>query len=1359
MITLSLFCSLCHSKIVWYVKSYNEQKCPNSSTCHTLSFYSQNVTFFFVSNTTFVFIKGEHKLEKHLLIAKASQIVFKSIFEYEYEGKDNSVISPTINYTTAEAGLQFINSSYVSLEGLVVNGCSSSSGAGISFHNVSSVNIYNTTIQNTYGTGVLINNSAFITISGQCFFKNNGLGVKNCSIESTQLGHSLTIISNSLEEVYYNISDSVFVGNLPALGGGLHLYTTNTVFSEVAIKGCHFSHVVGCLATAANISVVSNSDHANITVLDSVFYKNHRNNSINKKQVLGGGLKLNLLQVTDTTSKVSNKSNHSSNIIICNSKFLHNNATHGAGVGIIIDANVNPSNILVSNSNFSYNIANERGGGLYVGPTDNIPGNEHIHFIKVVNSVFFGNQAGWEGTGLLIWPWWNSSSQFNIFVNSCYFDSNSHFGYKHYGYAHAVLVLRLFSRKKFKTTNSIIVTNCSFVNNNGSGVYVTTYNRLRLNQDTFIVHKLNIKIFNCYFGENIGHFMASLYLTLNPKSISMLISHCIFNGNAALHDVATAAMKIFYFIEDQTTSSIHLSNVTVTQSKTGRNAIHLVCLNIGVQVDISNIQVHDNNMTGIGCDRCGLHFSGYNIIANNTTPYAGGGLVLNNSGYAVTEKNASVNFINNTASKGGALYSNTHNPYSTTLLFLYCTFTDFKVNFQNNTSIITGDNLYGGLFYHCSTRINNTDFMYADVKDALNCTKTVFITQDYASVSSDPFTVCLCTYNSINFFKNGKYVVVYPGQSFNISLITVGYCGNSSPGTLVISSSPNLQLISNTDNDKTSIRCKPFVYKAIQLLSNVSHGTATISVSSTLYPFSKSLTLRVQFLNCPSGMILGSSCECVCNDIIASYVQCNISWQQYPLLKSAGNNVWLGFEKDYNCTIAYENCPFDYCKSSEIKFNLDNDTDLQCNYKRTGLLCGQCQSGLSLKLGSNVCSKCTNIYLLLLIVFMFSGILLVALLITLNLTVSVGTINGLLFYANILKLNEAVFFPNGNIIIVSQFISWINLDFGIEVCLFDGLDGYWKTWLQFVFPFYVWSLVAGIIIISQQSTRLSKTFGRNIVPVLATLILMSFTKLLRTTTNALMTSNVKCASREWTVWSVDGNINYGTTKHSILVAFSVVVLVFSIIYSCLIFSTQWLQRYSHLCCRSRNDPILKLLPFIDAYTGPYKERYRFWTGFLLIVRLLLTAIFINTSGSLHIVNDYIIILVEVIILYILQHNVYRDKRLSFLEQFFHINLFIVALVNSFINQSTYKVYTPFITIISIAVAMVMFILTILIHVYWKLKKMQCFKDSRREEIQPLLDKSSGDKSDDEIYSPCRTIRRRESLIFDLVAADLIYDNK
>ena len=55
--------------------------------------------------------------------------------------------------------------------------------------------------------------------------------------------------------------------------------------------------------------------------------------------------------------------------------------------------------------------------------------------------------------------------------------------------------------------------------------------------------------------------------------------------------------------------------------------------------------------------------------------------------------------------------------------------------------------------------------------------------------------------------------------------------------------------------------------------------------------------------------------------------------------------------------------------------------------------------------------KCSNVFVGLLAVFVAAGILLTALLITCNLTISVGTINGLIFYANIVRVNESTFFP------------------------------------------------------------------------------------------------------------------------------------------------------------------------------------------------------------------------------------------------------------------------------------------------------------------------------------------------------------
>ena len=153
-------------------------------------------------------------------------------------------------------------------------------------------------------------------------------------------------------------------------------------------------------------------------------------------------------------------------------------------------------------------------------------------------------------------------------------------------------------------------------------------------------------------------------------------------------------------------------------------------------------------------------------------------------------------------------------------------------------------------------------------------------------------------------------------------------------------------------------------------------------------------------------------------------------------------------------------------------------------------------------------------YLLLLLAFVLAGLVLVyvAGLMALNLMVSVGTVNWLFStYVHMVKLNEAFFFRNIHISFISQFISWLNLDLGIEVCFFDGLDGYWKTWLQFAFPGYLFVLMVAIIIgCHNYSVRLSRLCGSHAVPALATLFLMSYTKILETITKALSCHSLHC---------------------------------------------------------------------------------------------------------------------------------------------------------------------------------------------------------------------------------------------------------
>ena len=86
------------------------------------------------------------------------------------------------------------------------------------------------------------------------------------------------------------------------------------------------------------------------------------------------------------------------------------------------------------------------------------------------------------------------------------------------------------------------------------------------------------------------------------------------------------------------------------------------------------------------------------------------------------------------------------------------------------------------------------------------------------------------------------------------------------------------------------------------------------------------------------------------------------------------------------------------------------------------------------------------------------------------------------------------FFQNTNLnlhnkwlMLMKAFIAWLNLDFGIETCFALGLTGYAKTWLQFFFPLYIWSVAGLMILLAHNSKAMTKIFGKNCVQVLTTL--------------------------------------------------------------------------------------------------------------------------------------------------------------------------------------------------------------------------------------------------------------------------------
>ena len=171
--------------------------------------------------------------------------------------------------------------------------------------------------------------------------------------------------------------------------------------------------------------------------------------------------------------------------------------------------------------------------------------------------------------------------------------------------------------------------------------------------------------------------------------------------------------------------------------------------------------------------------------------------------------------------------------------------------------------------------------------------------------------------------------------------------------------------------------------------------------------------------------------SCECNPILVKAgIECDIQ----TLKIKRQNPFWVNatfihlLPQNQSGVIVHDHCPFDYCTITDIAAQpLDLlYPDEQCAFHRSGILCGACQSNFSHMLGTSKCKQCTTPWIALIVpLIAVAGVILVVGLMLLNLTVSTGTMTGLIFYANILRANHAVYFPHqASNSFLSIFIAW-----------------------------------------------------------------------------------------------------------------------------------------------------------------------------------------------------------------------------------------------------------------------------------------------------------------------------------------------
>jgi len=414
--------------------------------------------------------------------------------------------------------------------------------------------------------------------------------------------------------------------------------------------------------------------------------------------------------------------------------------------------------------------------------------------------------------------------------------------------------------------------------------------------------------------------------------------------------------------------------------------------------------------------------------------------------------------------------------------------------------------------------------------------------------------------------------------------------------------------------------------------------------------------------------------------------------------------MWIGIYSTDNTIALHRNCPFDYCKPWKTYVNLSNP-DEQCNSNRAGVLCGGCQLGLSLALGTSQCLQCSNIYLLLLIPFTLSGVALVFLLLKCNLTVSVGTINGLIFFSNVIRVNHTIFFPKGNVNILTKFLSvfiaWINLDLGIETCFsFQRHKCLHQILVAVCIPVYIWILIGAMILSSRYSIRIAKLTGSNAVPVLATLFVLSYAKLLRSVMSVVSPITLIDHNRRVSLlWLQDGNVAFLQGVHIILFAMAMVATFLYVVpFTVLTVLAPYLQAWSNLRVLHW---VNKLKPLLDAYQGPYKDRFRYWTGMMLVIRIALFTVFASNTC-----DPQVNLLAITVALFAtcFWNRVYKSYFMHIIDSFYLLNLGIFSAATEFMQTSQiFPQKQEYLTSIMVGSAFAAFCSVLLYHCYQAVK--------------------------------------------------------
>lgn len=1145
----------------------------------------------------------------------------KSNFSYNTAGHDGGVAYAYDNSTIFIIGCH-LNSNKAENSGGVIYGLMNS------VIRLNNNIIKNNSAQNS-GGGVHTQKNSSVTVEASCFTRNRadyGAAVQvyvqsMAIIKKCNFSENRAVIAGGSIGAYESSTISVqasnFALNMANVGGTFIAYYQSTLaFNESTFRN-----------NTANHGGVAYIHSSNVTIKYSIFDQN-------SARYKGGVIYLTI----------------NGSVSIYSSNFTGNIVDNDGGVMILIGNSV----VISYHSVFINNWAKDNGGIM------------HLYQSKAItfNNVYISSSAGINGGALVA-----LNSSINI-RRSCFMDNTA---------TNTGGAIHAYSGSKLIVRDGYFIQNRA--HDSGGSLYIA------VNSSGYV--------FNSTFQQNTARNGGAISVLSLSR---IIIAESSLFDNVAVTGGALAAQQDSWILFDDNDGYANSSNNICNNTATKAGGVFLESSNLYFARMSININFNgaDESGGGIYAANSSIIFLNANIdFHGNQAHQYGGGIYLANSNLCDSKEmyKALITFINftmNQADQGGAIYvqdeiagsvcSNTpyggNHPQGSGCFFKNVT--SLYINFFNNSAMSSGDNLFGGLLDRCTVISNK----HALEPNGITRFKTISRLTSYDTISSRPVRLCFCNETlAVNCDKQAAVIEVKMNDSFSLHVVAVDQVNKTVAATVFSSFTDHLLQESETIRriGKACSKLKyqvpfPKSYETYKLIIFPEGPCCNKGISAL------NISISVMNCSCPPGFMRAQSetkCACICDRRYESFskhiTNCSIA-DQFVIRKGSFWISYIGNSGEDNTSpyFIYPYCPLDYCQPPSkligINLSLPNGSDSQCANNRMGILCGKCLPNYSLSLGSSKCIECPDDWYGLLIGILLAaflaGIILVFALLFLNLTVAIGTLNSIIFYANIIFSNRSIYFNQTSLVFISAFISWLNLNIGFDVCIIKGLNSYTKTWLELAFPIYIIILVIIIIYASSRSTVFSNLLGKkNPVATLATLILLSYTKLLDTVIISFSFINLKYPNGTVvTKWFPDASMQFKEWKNIVLICIGIFILVLGLLYTILIFCWQWLLHCPRLMFLkwTRNQ---KLHSFIDTYHTPHTAKHRYWTGLLLLIRV---AVYLVSTFTMPVdprISLFTVVITSCCLLaYKTSFNIYKNKLLNAMDSFVYLNISIFAII-------------------------------------------------------------------------------------------------